>query len=232
MPILRRLALVAALAGTFAVGASPVVAAPSPRYAPDASVAAEARPLDTFELDNLSREIPERGKFTCPEIDVVSYRGKVIKLQKPVRLHQAFIERVQRFEQVVREVAIRVYGRAPRAMRHLGGYVCRRMKTYPNLLSEHAVGDAIDVEGFDFGSATKAERAAAPKGLRGSFQISIERHWTATRGTGAVHARFLRELADALIARDDIFRVMLGHSYPDHQNHFHLDMSVFRMIEL
>ena len=204
----------------------------TPRHAPEASDAAVAQPLESFALDSVSRTIPARGRFTCPDVDRVSYRGTSVRFQKRMPLARAFVPRVAAFEAVVIDVATRVYGRAPTRIRHLGGTVCRRMKTFPELLSEHAIGDAIDIEGFDFGRATRAQRAAAPRGLRGSFQVRIERHWSATRGAGAVHARFLRELADALIARPDIFRVMLGPSYPGHGNHLHLDTSTYRMIEL
>ncbi|MEZ4369105.1 MAG: extensin family protein [Kofleriaceae bacterium] len=214
------------------VVAQPAAAAPSPRYAPAASDAAVAVPLDAYAVDATSREIPPSGRFACPEVDLVSYRGTSLKLHKSVRVHRAFVERLARFEVVVAEVARRIYGRAPIRLRHAGGYVCRRMKTYPTLLSEHALGNALDIAAFEFGSASRAERAAAPKGLRGSFKVVVDTHWTATRGTGAVHARFLRELADALIARPDIFRVMLGPSYPGHQDHLHFDASTFRMIEL
>lgn len=204
----------------------------TPRYAPEASDAAALQPLEAYALDAVSRTIPARGRFTCPDVDRVSYRGTAIRFHKRLPLARAFVPRVAAFEEVVAEVATRVYGRAPTRIRHLGGTVCRRMKTFPEFLSEHAIGDAIDIEGFDFARATRAQRAAAPRGLRGAFQVRIERHWSATRGAGALHARFLRELADALIARPDLFRVMLGPSYPGHGNHLHLDTSTFRMIEL
>lgn len=202
------------------------------RHAPEAADAAVARPLDEFELDGVSRSIPPRGQFRCPDVEQVRYRGTTVKFHKAVTLAKPFVERVARFEAIVAAVATRVYGRAPVRIRHLGGTVCRRMKTFPTLLSEHAIGDAIDIEGFDFGRARRDERAAAPRGLRGAFQVRIERHWNGQRGPAALHARFLRELADELIARDDLFRVMLGPSYQGHGNHLHLDTSTYRMIEL
>ncbi len=209
---------------------APVEAAP-PRYAPAAADAAVAQPLDAYALDGVARTIPATGAFACPTADLVSYKGTTIKLHKAVRLHRELVARVQLFEQVVRDVAIAVYGRAPIKLTHMGGYVCRRMKTYPELLSEHALGNAIDIGAFTFGRATAAEKAAAPAGLAKKFTLTVDKHWDASRGVGAVHARFLRALADALIARADIFRVMLGPSYPGHGDHFHLDASNFRMIE-
>jgi hypothetical protein len=235
MPPARAPAFAATLAGlAIAILAPPAVAAPA-RYAPAAADAAVARPLDRFELDEVSRSIPPVGRFGCPAIERVAYRGTAVRMHKPVTVARAFVPRVADFERVVVAVATAVYGRAPVRIRHIGGYNCRRMKTWPALLSEHAIGDAIDIEGFDFGPARGAERAAAPAGLRGAFQVRIARHWTrrgGERGVAARHAEFLGRLADALIARDDLFRVMLGPSYPAHGDHLHLDMSTFRMIEL
>lgn len=219
------LALVVALAPPAAAGQV------TPRHAEVASDNAEAVPLDTYDLDAVSREIPPTGRFGCPEVDLVSYRGGAIRLHKPARVHRAFVERLRRFEAVVAEVAVQIYGRAPKRMRHVGGFVCRRMKTYPTLLSEHSLGNALDIEAFEFAGATRAQRAAAPKGLRGAFRVTVDAHWSATRGVGALHSRFLRALADALIARPDIFRVMLGPSYPGHQDHLHFDASNFRSID-
>jgi hypothetical protein len=222
------------LAATLCLAVSTTAfAGPSPRHAPAAADAVEALPLEAYDLDTHTRQVPERGKPTCDESELVAYRGTSLRLQKPVRLHPAFVSRVQAFEEVVIEVATRVYGRAPSRIVHLGGYVCRRMKTWPDFLSEHALGDAIDIEGFDFAPATKAQRATAPAGLKGAFSVRVLKHWNpaSSRAADALHARFLRELADALIARPDIFRVMLGPSYPGHQNHLHFDGSNFRKID-
>ena len=89
------------------------LAATPPRYAPDASDAAVAVALDSYPLDDVSREVPAKGKFTCPEVDLVTYGGTLVKLHKRVRMNAAFIERVRRFEQVLVDVATKIYGRAP-----------------------------------------------------------------------------------------------------------------------
>lgn len=226
-----RTVVAAALAALVLTTAPLASAEAPPRYAPAAADAAMLVPVDSYPLDELSREVPAKGKFTCPEVDLVTYGGTLVKLHKRVRMHAAFVERVQRFEQVLVDVATKVYGRAPTKIRHFGAYVCRRMRRYPTWLSEHSLGNALDVAAIEFGAAKKAEKAAAPKGLAGRFTVVVEKHWTATQGVGATHAAFLHALADALIARPDIFRVMLGPSYPGHHNHLHLDASFFRSID-
>ena len=46
------------------------------------------------------------------------------------------------------------------------------------------------------------------------------------------HARFLDELARALVADKTIFRVMLGPGYPGHKDHFHFDMAPYRLVKI
>jgi hypothetical protein len=99
------------------------------------------------------------------------------------------------------------------------------------ILSEHALGNAVDVAGFDFGPLPK--NATLPPGLdRGftnGFEVRVLKHWRAKSGHAAVHSRFLKTLARRLIARKDIFRVILGPGYPGHRSHFHFDMATFRL---
>jgi len=193
----------------------------------------ESFPLEDYPLDKYERVIGEKGRIHCPDVPMVIYKGGVIRYHKPVRVFVDFRDRLRKFEEVVREVAIEVYGRAPRIIQHFGTYNCRRMKgDYKEFISEHAFANAIDVAGFEFGSAKKDERAAAPAGLRGSFTVTIDRHWHGSTGKAAIHSRFLHLLIERLVVRDDIFRVMLGPGYPNHDNHFHFDCAPFRLIDM
>jgi hypothetical protein len=81
-------------------------------------------------------------------------------------------------------------------------------------LSEHSLGNAIDILGVDFAT----------------FQVRVKRHWHA-RGKEAIHARFLRTLARRVIA-DGRFRVVLGPSHRDHGDHFHFDMAPYRLVDV
>jgi len=132
----------------------------------------------------------------------------------------------------VQEVAIEVYGRAPVKIRHMGTYNCRRIRLYPTYVSEHGMGNAIDIAEFQFARARGEERTTAPRGTKRGFSVSVLKHWNKRRGVSAVHARFLRRLTDRLVARKDIFRVLLGPSYPGHKNHFHFDCSPWRIVEI
>jgi hypothetical protein len=151
-----------------------------------------------------------------------------------VLISPAFQERLGRFEEVVIETAREVYGREPRRIRHLGAFACRPTRNRSRLVSEHALGNAIDLLGFDFGAATKATplQEGLPSALRHPFQVRVARHWSATSGVGAVHARFLALLTDRLKARPDIFRSMFGPGHGGHDDHLHLDVSPWRYVDL
>ncbi len=187
-----------------------------------------------YPLDSIPREAPATGDLGCPRVEVASYRGDVLRYKPEVWVNASFRARLAAFERVVRDVAVESYGRAPDRIVELGGYGCRRMREHAGWLSEHALGNAIDVAGFDFGHLPKG--GALPPGLdpafANGFEVRVLSHWGKRAGHAAVHARFLRTLAQRLIARDDVFRVLLGPGYPGHNNHFHFDMSTFRLVQI
>jgi hypothetical protein len=187
---------------------------------------------DAYELDEVDRFIEPGTTLACNPGSLVLHRGTRLPYRGSVQVDPAFVERLVRFEQLAVDVALEVYGRAPQRLRHVGAYSCRPTRNRSARLSEHALGNAIDVVGFDFGRAQARETLAEglPKILRAPFQVRVERHWSAT-GDGpvaAVHERFLRELAARLSDRDDVFRGMIGPSRSDHSDHFHFDMSPWR----
>lgn len=155
----------------------------------------------------------------------MKYGGKRIRYERPVWVPRAFRRRLVRFEAVVVRTAREIYGRAPVRLRHMGTLSCRRMSRHARYISEHALGNGIDVEGFDFAPMPRRKRSpkGMPRQLRGRFRVRVERHWYARRGVGRQHSRFLRRLATRLIDRPDIFRVLLGPAYPGHHDHFHFD---------
>jgi hypothetical protein len=199
------------------------------------ATAAAREGTDSYPLDELPRTLPERSPLPCETggLPLVPYRGEHLRYQKPVQIHPAFRAQLVAFERIVEQVAIAHYGRAPSRVVHLGGYNCRRMRLYPTWVSEHALGNAIDIAGFDFAPATRKDllRPDLPKALRRGFQVRLLSHWDA-KGVAGAHSRFLRALAEAVIARPDVFHVVLGPAWPGHKNHFHLDHAPYRVVEV
>ncbi len=189
---------------------------------------------DQYGLDDLERSVPAKGKMVCPPVELVRYRGDVVRYHSPVRVYVGFRDRLRKFEEVARDVAIEVYGRAPAKIVHIGTLNCRRIRLWPTLLSEHGIGNGIDVAGFDFAAAPRKAVLPGdlPAGLRKGFSVRVKAHWDGHTGAAAVHARFLRRLTDKLLERQDIFRVLLGPAYPGHKDHFHFDCAPWRLVSI
>jgi hypothetical protein len=191
---------------------------------------------DAYELDSVDRFIEDStGRLECSGDSMIDYGGTHVRYYGPVRINPLFQVRLVRFEEVVSEVAVEFYGRAPRRIRHMGAYSCRVSRNRTHRLSEHALGNAIDIAGFDFGPAGKDDTLApgAPARLRYAFEVRVARHWSARRGApAATHSLFLQALAQRLVERRDIFRVALGPSHRGHHDHLHFDMSPWRYVHL
>lgn len=200
----------------------------------DAAAAATPPAEAPYPLDSVSRQLPPGTPFGCPAVDLVDYRGDVVRFRPAAKVLPEFKDRLAKLELVVAAVATEVYGRPPLSIVDLGTFACRRMEGHPRWLSEHGLGNAIDVAGFDFGPLPRG--AVLPAGLdkafKNGFEVRVQTHWKSKSGHAAVHARFLKTLARRLIAREDVFRVLLGPGYPAHGNHFHFDMAPFRLVQI
>ena len=187
---------------------------------------------ETYTLDNVERRATKTAKgLKCPDVEFVSYPGDIVKYHRPVKVYSGFKPHLRRFEEIVRDTSIHFYGRAPLKIKHLGTFNCRKIRGYPNLISEHGVGNGIDVAGFDFGPLPKSERADSevPKHAQRAFKVRLKRHWQAK--PKSLHAKFLDTLARRVLEAD-IFRVVLGPAYPGHADHFHLDMAPYRLVSV
>jgi hypothetical protein len=104
---------------------------------------------DAYALDGVERfiEWSGRGKprVACSRGAMVAYSGTLLRYAGPVLVDPAFRERLSRFEEVVRDVAISVYGRAPRVLkapfqvrvsRHWGGTVTETGRMHERFLHE------------------------------------------------------------------------------------------------
>ena len=189
----------------------------------------------SYPLDDMARVLEPGEALPCKtgDLELVSYRGTTLAYQKPLRVHPAFTTQLAAFEEIVSEVSMQHFGRAPRRIVHLGSFACRTMRRYPDWVSEHALGNALDVAGFDFGPLPRNAQTpeGLPKALRRPFSVRLLDHWDRT-GKLAPQAAFLRDLAERLIARPDVFHVVLGPAWPGHKNHFHLDHAPYRVVEV
>jgi hypothetical protein len=190
---------------------------------------------DDYPLDAIDRHVPQgTARVECSNDDLIDYSGTTLRYHGAVKIAPPFQERLERFEQVVAEVATEVYGRPPQRIRHMGAFSCRTSRNRTYRLSEHALGNAIDVAGFDFAPATKEQPLVAglPPQLGRSFEVRVSRHWNKTGQPAETHARFFDQLTSRLLERRDIFRSAIGPSHPGHHDHLHFDMSPWRFVRL
>jgi hypothetical protein len=192
-------------------------------------------PAKGYPLDPFPRTVSLRGPMRCPKVDLFAHPGWTLRVERHGTAVPAFSPRLTALEAIVRDVALRVYGRAPAHIDHLGSFKCRRIARYPDLLSEHRLGDAIDVSGFTFDKLPRGTASSLPKALRRSFKVTLLEHWDVDAKPGpaaAYHRRFLRELAAEVEARPDLFAVLLGPAYPAHKDHSHFDRAPYRLVSL
>lgn len=176
-----------------------------------------------YPLDDRSRAVGP-GTIACPAVELTEHAGDSIAFDPPARVAPPFRERLRELERVLREVSTPFYGRPPSALLIASSYDCRSISGSRERLSEHALGNAIDITGFRFDTL---DPASAP-----GFEVRIDRHWKAHGdATRDLHARFLEAFTQALIARD-VFRTLLGPAHRDHADHFHFDVAPHYYVDL
>lgn len=183
----------------------------------------------TYALDPVPRYVEKRRRWLkCDKSQITTYRSS--KLDYKVPVHRAFIPRIRKFEKLAIELAKEHFGRAPKKLRHKGAYVCRQSRGRTGRISEHALGNALDVKGFDFGSLRDGERT--PRGLsrrfKRSFRVRVYRHWNPSGEREEPQAAFLHDLTEKLRKSPEIFRGIVGPPHHRHTDHLHLDAAPWR----
>ncbi|MDQ3037268.1 MAG: extensin family protein, partial [Myxococcota bacterium] len=154
--------------------------------------------------------LPRAGAFVvagCPEVPLIDRAGEPVPWRPPLRIHAAFEDAVRALERAVVETSIETYGMAPTRILSASSHRCTTVRTRPERISEHALGNAIDLRGIVLGE---------------SEEITVREHWRAT-GEDAIHARFWRALVQRVIERA-IFRGVIGPPTDDHLDHLHFDL--------
>ena len=194
-------------------------------------VARDTPPPRPYPLDEVERRRNPREKG-CPDVELVRYRGQHVRLGRAVRVNPHFRDQLTAFERVAAEVGREVYGRAPSRIDNGAVYSCRSVRGKPWKMSEHALGNGIDIFGFQFPALPRSERAG--KGRLGrSFTVSVKRHWydDDEEGLEALHAEFLHRLVVQL-HNERVFRIMLGPGFRGHRNVLHVDYGLWFFVSM
>lgn len=145
----------------------------------------------------------------CGIQGAVKVTASLIPWNRSLLLSCPLAAKINEFEATaVQPLAQRWLGQRVKRMLNAGSYDCRGQRgDHPDRLSEHALGRAIDLTGFELEDGTS---------------VSIRHDWA---GNGA-KARFLHHLAGAACK---IFNMVIT---PDanalHHDHFHLDIGPYK----
>ena len=178
---------------------------------------------DTYALDAISRDLAEGEVAGChASVQVIDYRGDVIRYQTPVKIAAPFADKLRAFERSVSELARKHYGRAPDRLLHFGARACRSVRGNGRRLSEHALGNALDLTGFQWLKARPNVVTSYPH----AFTVTIDRHWLARsqHHDDERHRAFLHELVERIRSQNS-FRGVIGPGREGHADHLHLDQA-------
>ena len=180
-----------------------------------------------YPLDVVPRFLEPGQRVRCDRDSIVRYRSE--KLRYTVHVNEAFVPRLERFDDLVVRLATEHYGRAPRNLVHRGAFVCRSARNRRGRISEHAFGNALDFKGLNFRWMRSDELPEGmPRHMRRGFRLRVLTHWSPRRSRDQYHADFLHRLAEELRHRPDIFRGIVGPPRPRHRDHLHLDVAPWR----
>ncbi|HKO49395.1 MAG TPA: extensin family protein [Polyangiaceae bacterium] len=184
---------------------------------------------EPYPLDTVDRSPPANRGSRCHPESLIRYRGTWLKLEPASEVAPPFAARLERFEELLAQVGQQVYGRAPSKILHVGTYVCREVVDRTARLSEHALGNAIDVTGFYFPALppASAKTSQLPPRLKAAFTLTVLRDYLPPQQATPVsdrHQLFFTRLSQSL-SGGDLFRGVIGPPDPAHRTHFHLDMA-------
>jgi hypothetical protein len=139
----------------------------------------------------------------------VRVEQSAIAWNRPAEMSCALATRLDSFErEIVQPAAQRHFGRPVVRIHHYGAYTCRNENGGHGRLSQHALGNAIDIGAFELADGTR---------------IAVETDW---RGRGP-RRDFLREVAKGACRYFSV--VLTPASDALHRNHFHLDVGPWRL---
>lgn len=147
----------------------------------------------------------------CSVLQAVQVERSALAWNRPAAMTCPMAAAIWDYETaVVQPAARRIMGRSVKTLIHAGTYSCRAVKSEDrrNRLSQHALGQAIDIVGFALDDGTV---------------INVRRHWDAK----GPEKDFLRAVSKGACS---IFSVVLTpNSNSLHNDHLHLDMGPYKL---
>ncbi|WP_366655523.1 extensin family protein [Fodinicurvata sp. EGI_FJ10296] len=166
--------------------------------------------LDSRQVDYVHARlagVSGGGSGGCGIDTPISLSTSTADLNAPVRVGCAIALAMNEFERRILQPAAQAhFGQHITRIHHMGGYACRTIAG-SRRISQHALGKAIDIGGFE---------------LADGRVINVRRHWHGPRAQSA----FLRDVARGAC---QTFNTVLSPSTDAaHHDHFHFDLAPWR----
>jgi hypothetical protein len=147
------------------------------------------------------------GPGACRIDTPISLNAGTTALNRPVKVNCSIALAMSEFERrVLQPAAQATFNQHIRRVHHMGGYTCRTIAG-SRRISQHALGNAIDIAAFE---------------LADGSMISVQHDWSGARERSA----FLREVARGAC---ETFNVVLSPATDAaHHDHFHFDLGPWR----
>ena len=164
--------------------------------------------LDAQEISYRPLDTVDAAESSCRVDTAVRVSRIKTALNQPAVMSCALAARLDDFERaVVQPLAKAELGRRVVRINHMGSFSCRRVNGRSRL-SQHALGQAIDIAGFRLSDGTT---------------VSVEHDWN----DPGPKRLFLRHLARQACGYFSV--VLTPDSDADHSNHLHLDIGPDRL---
>ena len=160
------------------------------------------------------RSVPDRNKpdqngCGIPHGVIVTKGPTGITYAGPLLIDCSLALALPAVEKVIQEEAVKHLGEPITRVTTLGSYSCRNIRGWRERISQHAIGNAMDMAAF---STKRGQKASVMR----DYEMGVEAPLTA-RG------RFLRAIYSRLWSEGGVTRVLGPEWDAAHRDHFHLD---------
>jgi len=155
------------------------------------------------------RDKPDQNGCGIPHGVILTKGPTGIAYSGPLMIDCSLALALPAVEKVIQEEAVRHLGEPITRITTLGSYSCRSVRGWRERISQHAIGNAMDMAAFSTKGGAKAS-------VMRDYQVGVESPPT-PRG------RFLRAIYGRLWSEGGVTRVLGPEWDAAHRDHFHLD---------
>ncbi len=155
------------------------------------------------------REKPDQKGCGIPHGVIVTKGPTGITYAGPLMIDCSLALTLPAVEKVIQEEALKHLGEPITRVTTLGTYSCRSVRGWKDRISQHALGNAMDMAAF-------TPKKGLPASVMRDYQIGVDQPTTA-RG------RFLRAIYGRFWSEAGVTRVLGPEWDAAHRDHFHLD---------